>query len=153
MKSHCSLFITNSCLRYQQALTSNLKAEARDIVDAVHEISHVKATLHNDRSNVESHHAEWYQKVEEMCSDVGVVPDFPRRCGRQTHHSKTPGDSLSTHYCHTISIPLLDHLISEMDSRFTSHQQRALYTQFLCCTFHNVEINEGGMLRAPFWSG
>ena len=122
----CSLVITNSCLRYLQALTSSLQAEARDIVDAVQEISNVKATLHNARSNMESHHAEWYQKVEEMCSEVGVVPDLPRRCGLQTHRPNTPGDSPSTYCCRTISIPLLDHLISEMDSHFSSHQQTAL---------------------------
>ena len=31
----CSLVVTNSCLKYLQALTSNLQAEAKDIVEAV----------------------------------------------------------------------------------------------------------------------
>ena len=41
-----ALVITNSCLNYLQALTSNLlQAEARDIVESVKEISGVKTAL------------------------------------------------------------------------------------------------------------
>ena len=39
---------------------------------------------------------------------------------RQTHRSNVPADTLSEYYCRTVSIPLLDHLLSEMDSRFSS---------------------------------
>ena len=66
------------------------------------------------------------QAVESMCSNVGTVPSLPRRCGRQTHRSNTPADTLSEYYCRTISIPLLDHLLSEMKSRFGKYQQTAL---------------------------
>ena len=59
----CSLVITNSCLKYLQALTSNLQAEAKDIVEAVQEISSVKAALHNARSNVDEHHKQWFHKI------------------------------------------------------------------------------------------
>ena len=123
----CSLVVTNSCLKYLQALTSNLQAEAKDIVEAVQEISSVRAALHNARSNIDEHHRQWFQKVEKMCSDIDVEPCLPRRCGRQTHRSNVPADTPSEYYCRTVSIPLLDHLLSEMDSRFSSHQQTALF--------------------------
>ena len=42
-----SLVITNSCLKYLQALTTNLQAEAKHIVEAVQEIGSVTAALHN----------------------------------------------------------------------------------------------------------
>ena len=37
-----------------------------------------------------------------------------------------PAETPSEYYCHSISIPLLDHLLSEMNSRFGKHQQTAL---------------------------
>ena len=45
-----SLMITNFCLKYLQALTTNLQAEAKDIVEAVQEISSIKAALNNVRT-------------------------------------------------------------------------------------------------------
>ena len=53
-------------------------------------------------------------------------PSLPRRCGRQCHRNNVPADSPSQYYCRCISIPVLDHLVSEMDSRFSSHQKTAL---------------------------
>ena len=120
-----SLVITNSCLKYLQALTTNLQAEAKDIVEAVQEISSVKAALHNARSNIDVHHNRWFHTVEQMCSNIGVEPSLPRRCCRQVHRINVPADTPSTYYCRSVSIPLLDHLLSEMESRFSTHQQTA----------------------------
>ena len=64
--------------------------------------------------------------MERMCLDVGTVPSLPRRSGRQVHRSNVPADTPSEYYCRSLSIPLLDHLLSVMRSRFSSHQQTAL---------------------------
>ena len=50
----CALVITNFCLRYLQALTSNLPAESKDIVVAVGEVDNVIATLQNARDNIDT---------------------------------------------------------------------------------------------------
>ena len=51
-----SLAITNSCLKYINALIIKLQTEAKDIV-AVREILNVKAAINNARSNIEEHHS------------------------------------------------------------------------------------------------
>ena len=61
-----------------------------------------------------------------MCSDVGTEPSIPRRCGHQRHRSNVPAETPSEYFRRTISILLLDHLLSEMKSLFSSHQQTAL---------------------------
>ena len=94
-----SLVITNSCLKYLQALTSNLQAEALDIVEVVQEISSVKQALHNARSNIDTHHNRWFRTVEQMCSGIGVETSLPRRCGRQIHRNNTPAETPSVYYC------------------------------------------------------
>ena len=69
------------------------------------------------------HHASWYSVVEKMGSDMCTET---RRCGQQVHRSNIPADNPSDYYCCCISIPLLDHLLSEMQSRCIKHHQIAL---------------------------
>ncbi len=53
------------------------------------------------------------ETIEQMCNDVGTEP-----FSMFLHHS-------STFYCSLISIPVLDHLLTEMKSRFSAHQKTA----------------------------
>jgi uncharacterized protein with von Willebrand factor type A (vWA) domain len=69
-----ALVTTNFCLKYLQALTSNLQAETKDIVAAVGEINTVISTLQNVCDNIDTHHSCWFSTVEKMCGDVGTEP-------------------------------------------------------------------------------
>ena len=84
------------------------------------------ATLQDVCDNVDTHHASWFLTVEKLCSDCGTVPSLPRRCSKQTHRSNMPADTPSEYYCWTITIPLLDHLLSQMKNRSGKHQKSAL---------------------------
>ena len=53
-----ALVIANSCLKYLQALTASLQAEAKDIVAAVGDIDNVTATIQNVCDNVDIHHGQ-----------------------------------------------------------------------------------------------
>ena len=120
------MVITNSCLKYLQALTSNLQAEARDVAESVKEISSVKAARQDIRDNITAYHSQWFKKVEQMLASVGEEPSLLRRRGHQCHRSNVSADTPCEYYCLCISIPVLDHLLSEMESHFSSHQQTAL---------------------------
>ena len=113
-----ALVVTNACLKYIQALTSSLQAEAKDIVVAVREIDTVTATVQAVRDNIDTHHTRWFLTISEMLSQVGVEPSVPRRCGRQIYRSSLPADTPAEYYRRTISIPVVDHLLSELRSRF-----------------------------------
>lgn len=58
-----------------------------------------------------------------MCTATGTEPSLPRLCGRQTHRSNVPSQTPKEYYRR---IPLLDHILSEMDRRFSTHQQTAV---------------------------
>ena len=83
------------------------------------------------REDVATHHSVWFDKVERMCDAVGIEPSLPRICGRQRHRSNVPADTPSEFYRRTISI---DHLLSELDTRFAKHQQTALQGLWLIPT-------------------
>ena len=54
-----------------------------------------------------------------MCQAVDVVPALPRCCGRQRHRDNTPAKDALMYYRRCITIPLLDHLLVELESRFS----------------------------------
>lgn len=86
----------------------------------------MKLSLQSVRDKIDNYHRQWFREVEEVSTAIGMEPSLPRRCGRQIHRSNVPGDTPSAYFKHSISIPLLDHLLSEMNSRFSTHQQTAL---------------------------
>lgn len=122
----CSLVVVRNCLGYTKALTVSLQAEATDVVASTSEIQTVTATLHDARENIDELHADWFHDVERLCRSVGTEPNIPRRCGRQQHRSNLPSDNPQQFYKRSISIPLLDHMLHEFSTRFSSLHQNAL---------------------------
>ena len=78
------------------------------------------------RENIDTIHSKWFKEAEEMCQSVEVEVKLPRLCGRQRHRENIPAQTPSDYYRRTVTIPVLDHLISQMKSRFTEHQRTAL---------------------------
>ena len=121
-----ALVITSSTLSYLMALTKSLQSEAKDIVQAVSEINTLTAVLQELRENVDKYHGQWFAEVEQLSGAIGTEPSLPRLCGRQTHRSNIPSQTPKEYYRRTITIPLLDHILTEMESRFSKHQQTAV---------------------------
>ena len=66
-----------------------------------------------------------------MCDIAAVELSLPRLCARQRNRSNIPAQNPCEYYRRVISVPLLDHLISEIESRFSSHKQAALQGLYL----------------------
>ena len=56
---------------------------------------------------------------------------MPRVVGTQIHRSNTPAESMLDYYKTTITIPLLDHLMCELDYRFDSSKTEAIFDGFV----------------------
>ena len=65
-----ALVITNECLHYLSGITRSLQQEAKDIVQAMSELTTLTTTLKQVRENVETHHDEWFGMVSQMCREV-----------------------------------------------------------------------------------
>jgi len=58
-------------------------------------------------------------------AEIGVEIIVPRIAGRQTHRSNPFSSSVKEHYRRAVMIPLLDHVICQLDERFGDiHQTR-----------------------------
>ena len=93
-----ALVITNECLQYFLGLTHCLQQEAKDIVQAVSEVTTLTSMLKEVRANVDSYHSEWFKRVSDTCGEVGTTPSVPRICGRQGHRVSTPTSSPSEYF-------------------------------------------------------
>ena len=98
-----ALVITNECLQYLRGLTMSLQEEANDIVLEVSEIKTLTSSFKQVRGK--------------MCNGVGTTPSIPRICGRQHHRASIPASNSSEYFRRTITVPILDHLPSEVDKR------------------------------------
>ena len=121
-----ALVITNSCLQYLHPLTVSLQGKTIDIIHAAKEIDVLVTTIHKIRNDIGTYHSKWYSSVEKMCTIAETVPSIPRTCRLQTQRSNVPADSPSQYYLRTLSIPIIDHLLSELTTRFSSHHKTAL---------------------------
>ena len=120
-----ALVITSNSLNCLKPLTKSL--ESKDIVEGVQEIDSLERLLTEKRQNVDSIHSKWFEEIDKMCRSVGVEPLLPRLCGRQRNRDNIPAQTPSQYYRRTVTIPVVNHLISEMDRRFSEHQKTALH--------------------------
>ena len=99
------------------------------------------------RQDVDKHHATWFSESTVMAEKVGEEPRIPRRCARQIQRNNVPATTPSEYYKRTISILMLDHLESEINSRFTELQSTAaegmsIVPATLCVTTTAASVKE-----------
>ena len=148
----CALVITNRCMGYLRGLTYSLQAEAKDVVEAVADVDSVVNALDDVRKNVESYHKDWYEEAGKMCTSVGVEPSLPRLCGRQKHRHNVPAEDPATCYRRCITIPMIDHFLTDMKSRFSPHHRVALLglslvpSALVSLSADNIKANVAGLV-------
>ena len=135
------LFIIVCCILYECIHTSLSWDEVSHIGMVNRLDSLLITTLQNIREHIDSHHSTWFREIEKMCTKVGTEACIPRRCGRQIHRSNFPSETPSKYFRCCISVPLLDHLISEMNSRF-SQQTALLGTSIVPTVIVTLSANE-----------
>ena len=89
-----------------------------DVVSAYNQIIFVKTTLQCARDDIDTMHSWLYGSALEIRVKVAVDESLPRISGRQHHRANVPYSDPSEYYKRVLTIPALDHLISEFVERF-----------------------------------
>ena len=113
-----ALIITRDILAYTKQLSIKLQGRYLDIVKAYEQISIVQTALKNAREDIDTFHSGMYTKVKQVASKVNINESRLRTVGRQQHRNNIPATAESEYYKRTLTIPMLDHLITEMKERF-----------------------------------
>ena len=113
-----ALVITRNVFDLTIDVTRVLQARNNDILDAIHLINTLKAKFSEIRCNIHFYHKKWYDNALELAKKVKVCESKPRICSRQTNRSNPPSEDTSQYFLRSISIPLVDHVVSGLASRF-----------------------------------
>ena len=112
-------------------VTQLLQSKSIDICDGLHLIESLKALVITRRQDVDEFHSKWYKKALTPSEKVNITERMPRVVGTQIHRSNTPAESVSYFYKRTVTIPLLDHLMCELDYRFDGSKTEAIFNSFV----------------------
>ena len=113
-----SLVLTQRVLAYTMGLSIKLQGRYIDVVRAHRDIETVIDTLKDVRSGINVFHTNAYKQAVSISRNVDIDESAPRQAGRQQHRHNVQSDSISEHFKLNYTIPLLDHLVSEMNDRF-----------------------------------
>ena len=74
--------------------------------------------------NVDDFNSKWFDIAKNKLEAVGVdAPKIPRHCGHQRGWDNVPSEEPAEYYKRSDTIPFLDHLLSQLQSRFSNDQQ------------------------------
>ena len=121
-----SFTVCRNCLRYVLPLSISLQGRSMDILTAMTDVKHVISAIEKCQINMDNLGAEWYAQA--LCLSESVFapqPEIPRIGRRQQNRANTPAATPQQYFHRTVTIPFIDHLLTEMKTRFSPMQQRA----------------------------
>ena len=110
------------CLSVLKPLSIQLQKRDSDIYKAYTQVSSVKSDVKAIREQIEVHFNRWYEASVELGKDVDVEPALPRIANRQRHRDNVPAATPVQYFQRSLCIPLMDHLIAQMDTYFSEIQ-------------------------------
>ena len=115
-----------------------------DIIEAYTLISATKEVYQKEREKVEEGFKIIYEHSVRVASHVGVDPSMPRIAKWQQHRSNAPAECPFEYYKNNVAIPFLDHILFNLDSRFsplstTATSLLTLVPAIICA--RNVELD------------
>ena len=86
-----------------------------------------------------------------LCQSVGIEESTPRVTSRQQHRQNIPSNNSSDYYKCTTTIPLLDHLISELNARFDVNSSK-IVSEFMLLLPSEMIKNPSDITSTDFQS-
>ena len=71
-------------------------------------------------------HEHVFEEAVCLGASIGIEQSSPRLAGWQQHRSNVAADTVVDYYKRNLTIPLLDHIISELDTLFSSVSSSAI---------------------------
>ena len=96
------------------------------IISILSQLYDTTESLEDARKEVDVFHSQWFEEAQVLASKLNIDPSLPRLSSRPRHRANPPATSPSEYYKLIVTIPLLDHLITELNQRFSEHNQKAI---------------------------
>ena len=114
------LIVAREILAITKPLSAQLQGSYTDIARAHRDIDQVKRQVRKNRNDLNKFHTLVYNKACDVARDIGVLQeDMPRTTSHQQHRSNPPYETPKDYYRLVITAPMLDHLHSQLEERFS----------------------------------
>ena len=115
-----NLVITRSVLDLTLPVTELLQGEEIDMADVSHLLDSLKSVILSKRNTVGEFHDTFYRIILEIANKVSINETKSRRAAFQINRNNVPSESVYDYFRKDVTIPLLDHLLTQLHVRFDS---------------------------------
>ena len=113
-----TLVLTRSILDLTLPVTELLQGKEIDMADASHFLDSLKSVIFSKRNTVDEFHNNCYRIILEIANKVSISETKPRTAAFQKNRNDVPSESVSDYFRKVVTIPLLDHLLTQLNVRF-----------------------------------
>lgn len=117
-----AVFCLSDVLAFTLPLSKLLQKESLDLQHASESIKNVLSVLESRRADADTYFKGVSVQVENIASKLNIELRKPRTVGRQVHRSNYPlqSKSMEDYYRVSVFIPLLDNILLDLKTRFSS---------------------------------
>ena len=116
-----------------EEITTGLQGRGVDVYKAYKAAIEVKKEYQHMQDTAADFTAQCFEHAKQMGAAVGTEPTAPRAARVQRNRADAPAENPEEAYKRNLVIPLLDHILSEMEARFQSVSASAGVLYVLCC--------------------
>ena len=126
-----TLVTIQRCLMYIKEAVVKLQGKSQDILCGVNLLEDCSLQLKQLRDNIDDYSKRIFQHSSNLAEKSGISITQPRVSQRQQHRLNIDCDSPEEFFKIIVLIPFLDHLLSDLSSRFHHHVKQASQLQSL----------------------
>ena len=121
------LVIVRYVMSHTLPLTYKLQQKQLDVVKVYQAVDTVIKSLQECRNNINDKNPKWYDKAVQFEAEYDTLPSIKRITGQQTLRANYKTDTPMEYYKLSLTVPLLDRVISEMKTCFSKdHRAHSL---------------------------
>ena len=114
-----TLVITRNLLGYTKSATIQLQGAEIDLIEGLRQVKVMMRSLQTARDVIDGFHSVWFKDASNIAESVDAAIKAPRICSRQIFRGNIAANDVSTYFKRNVSVPFLDHLLTELSARFT----------------------------------
>jgi hypothetical protein len=114
------------CLSLLRGITVKLQRKSTDVLQAYNQLVEVHNELHLLRQNVVEEFSSIFQEMEEEAKLLDILFSLPRLAPCQRHRTNISSDSIEEYYRRAVMVPFLDHILRELDERFSEMHRKVV---------------------------
>ena len=121
-------------LLYLKEAVVKLQGQSQDIACGVALIEQCSKEIQSLRDNVDDYAHRIFEHSCRLAERSQIAVSMPRVSGRLQHRPNPPSNSVEEYFKLSVTIPFLDHMLSDLTSRFAAHVKQSASIQRLLPT-------------------